>query len=85
MVPRDSGVGRCAVTEELLVIPGRPKRGEPDCVCGIANANVAGGAQRERQGWRESIGFTPRPIPGSIADEAGDGPGMTRNPDGACL
>jgi hypothetical protein len=42
---------------ELLffVIPGLPKA-EPDCVGRIANANAAGGAKRERHGWRESIG-----------------------------
>jgi hypothetical protein len=30
---------------------------EPDCVCWTADANDEGGAQRDRHGWRESIGL----------------------------
>ncbi|HKV65773.1 MAG TPA: hypothetical protein VJN66_05280 [Rhodanobacteraceae bacterium] len=52
-----------------FVIPGLPKA-EPDCVGRIANANAAGGAKRERHGWRESIGVVVhgsfKPFPGSV-------------------
>src|SRR6185437_13988218 len=39
-----------------VVIPGPPHclRVEPDCVCGVANANAAGGAQRKRQ-WMARV------------------------------
>jgi hypothetical protein len=40
----------------LLVIPGTREARDPTAFAGT-NANAAGGAQRERQGWRESIGL----------------------------
>ena len=44
----------------IPVIPGLTQASsaaDPDCVGMTANANANGGAQRERHGWRESIGL----------------------------
>ena len=63
--PHSAGLEKA---DNASLFPGCPRfvQAEPDCVCRIANVNVAG-AERECHGLRESIGLTedPKSIPHS--------------------